>query len=170
MNEAIPPHIIAAMARQDAEQAKEDSAGIQAATATLPGPMLAMFSPSPSISVGPYSVRRFVDRDFILLSALDHPLKSVSEIESYPFHPTGEHAWQLCWLLTRDVKVAKLAFKNGVAAVKELASDEFGDYSFHEIAAITKAILEQIRIYGSARLDYKPASTGAEGENSSPPQ
>ena len=172
----IPKSVQDGVAATLAAQAGDDKAGMQAATAALPGPMRDVFSPAPDIIVSdtPHqriSVRRFVDRDFVFLSALGHPLNRFSSFadRSYSFEPSGELAWQLCWLLTRPVADIKAAFKTiGAEGIKEAAADEFGELPIFGIGKIMEAIAKQMTIYASAHLEYEPNETGAEGEKSSP--
>ena len=135
----------------------------------LPGPMLDIFSPAPDIEVGPYLVRRFVDRDFVFLAAMGHPLNRFTALHdgSYTFEPTGELAWQLCWLMTRPIAEVKESFKQGVNVVKEQAADEFGGMVIFAIGKLMEAVAKQMNVYASAHLEYEPKPV--EGEQGGPP-
>lgn len=156
------------IAETQLRQKDEDTKGMAAATSALPGPMRDVFALAPDITVGPYLVRRFVDRDFIFLTQLGHPVNRFSALAdgSYKFEPTGELAWQLCWLMTQKIQDIKEKFKHGVDAVKEAAADDFGDRPIFAIDMVMRAIAKQMNIYGSAHLEYEPS---VEGEQSPPP-
>lgn len=161
----------AAIAATVAKQAAEDRIGMQAATAALPGPLADVFSPAPDIKVGPFSVRRFVDGDFVALSALGHPLSRFTALADgdYKMEPTGEQCWQLCWLLTRSRADAKEVFRSGgITGAKDQASDIFGDLPVMALGKIMEAIAKQMIIYASAHLAFEANAT--EGEHSAPKQ
>jgi hypothetical protein len=168
---ALPPEIQAAISKTVEQQAAQDAVGLKAATTALPGPLRDVFAPAPDLKVNEqFTVRRFVDRDFVFLAALGHPLNRFTAMAdgSYKFEPSGELAWQLCWLLTRPVADIKAAFKAGGAEnVKELAADVFGELGIHAISKVMETIARQMTIYASAHLEYEPVST--EGENRNPP-
>ena len=153
-----------------AAQAADDKAGNMALTATLPGPLLDVFSPAPDIKVGPFTVRRFVNRDFVMLSQLGHPLKRLSALAdgSYNFDPSDEPAWQLCWLLTQPIEYAKDKMKD-VAAAKEDVATIFGEMTVQATTQVIKAIIRQLEVYASARVDFEPNETGGDEGKSPPP-
>jgi len=163
----IPADILAKIDQTVRQQAAEDALGAEAARAALPGPTRDIWSPSPDITVGIYKVRRFVDRDFMLLDAIGHPLKSFSAMSdgSYDYIPSGPLAHQLCWLMTHPIQECKQAVKGGVDKFKEDASDQFGELPLQAIAAIMTAIAEQMSLYAAAHINYK----AKEGEHGSPP-
>lgn len=166
----ITPDLQAKIASTQAEQRKADEIGGQAATEALPGPLRQAFSSVPAIVVGPFSVRRFVDGDFITLSEIGHPLSSFERAMngSYKGEPVGEHAWQICWLMTRPRADVRAAMKNGAAFAKEEAAKLFGDeFTPIELAEIMQAIIKQMLIYSGAHLQLEQKT---EGENSSPPR
>ena len=122
-----------------------------------------MFSPSPDIKVGPYTVRRFVDRDFLFLSKLGHPLKRFVAMadNSYNFEPSGEQAWQICYILTRPIAETKALFKSGgPEAVKEAAADTFGELPIFAIGMVMAAVCKQMTLYASE--PSAPDATGGE--------
>lgn len=166
----IPPHIQAAIAKTIEGQKAEDAIGLAAATTALPGALRDVWTPAPDISVGKYSVRRFVDRDFMHLSFFGHPLNRFTALAdgSYKFEPSGELAWQLCWLLTRPNADVKSAFKIGVENAKNLADAEFGEFGIFALAEIMGAIAKQMEIYASAHLDMKPNNPEGK-DDASPP-
>ncbi len=131
-------------------QKAQDEAEQQAAA--IPEESRDVFAPAPDIEAGPFKVRRFVDRDFMFLSALGHPLNSFAALAegSYAFEPTGELAWQLCWLLTRPIAEIKEQFMQGAASVKEAADNEFGELPIYAIGMVMEAIVKQMTIYASS--------------------
>lgn len=165
MKPIIPPEIEAKIAATVEAQKGEDKVGNIAVTAATPGPVRDIWAPVPSVTVGPFTVRRFVDRDFILLDALDHPLKSLSALAdaAYDFEPSGRLAWVLCWLMTRPVAEARAVFSQGGRAAAEAQAEEtFGELDVPQIAALLKGIAKQLGVYASAHLDLKDAEV--EGE------
>jgi hypothetical protein len=143
----------------------------KAALLLTPSPVEArdLFAPVPDIEVGPFKVRRFVDRDFVFLANIGHPLNCFTALaeRKYNFVPTGELAWQLCWLLTRPVAEVKAQFKRGPDAVKEAAADEFGVLPIFAIAKLMAAIARQVAIYtSSVKLNFELKE---EGEKSADP-
>ena len=167
----LSPEIEARIAETQAQQNATDAVSMAAATAALPGPLRDVFAPAPDIKVtDTISVRRFVDRDFMFLSALDHPLNRFTAMAdgSYTFEPSGPLAWQLCWLLTRPAAATKALIKTGgIEAVKEAAEEQFGELPIFAIGKVMEAIAKQMTIYASAHLQYQPNATG-EGESSPP--
>lgn len=150
------------------QQQADDLIGMKATTATLPGPLRDVFSPSPEIKVGPYSVRRFVDGDFVSLAATGHPLNHISAIAdgSYKFIPTGKDCWILLWILTRPRKESKELFKTGGReGVEEAASDEFGDLPIGALNELMIAVLKQINLYGETHLEYEPKAEDEKSQN-----
>jgi hypothetical protein len=168
----IPPAVQAKIAETQANQAADDQKGSAALTSALPGPLRDIFAPAPDIKAGKYNVRRFVDRDFMFLSQLGHPLNRFTAMAdgSYNFEPSGPLAWQLCWLLTRPIAAAKDEFKKGADHVKELAEDEFGDNGVIAIAAFLTTIAKQMEIYAQGHLELKEKpSPSPGGDEASPP-
>ena len=161
----IPPEIQAKVAETQRQQAAEDAIGMNAATTALPGPTRDIYAVVPNITAGPFSVRRFVDRDFIFLAMLDHPLNRFTAMAdgSYTLEPTGPLAWQLFWLLTRPVSEVKEQFKHGAESVKEAAADTFGELQLYALADLLTAAAKQMTIYASAHLEYEAKTEGENG-------
>ena len=154
---------IAATARQ---QRAEDEAGREAAAVALPGPLANAFAPQPLIRVGKYSVRPIYDVDFEFFQHLEHPFAafavgSTSELEN--FVPSGKHAWNLFWLLTRPVDGADAAMSDPNRGPKWVAAEarrEFSRYQIGALFAIYKAVVEQITSYAKTVLEYAPETGG----------
>lgn len=133
-------------------QKAQDEAEGQAAATPSPGESRDVFATAPDIKVGPYSVRRFVDGDFVSLASIGHPLNGIKAIADedagYKFVPTGKDCWTLCWIMTRPRKESKALLKSaGKEGVEDAASDEFGDLPIQALYNLMVAILKQINIY-----------------------
>src|SRR5580692_7653803 len=115
-----------AAGKTQAAQAQEDQAGAEAASEATPGQMREAFSAVPDIKVGPFTVRRFRDGDFISLEHLGHPMKNFRSVtdESYKFEPSGMDAWTLCWVMTRPAKEVKEALATGGVDVAKTLAEE----------------------------------------------
>lgn len=150
-----------------ARHAVEDAAGRRAAAEPLPGPLHDAFAIQPDIAVGPYKVRPFYDIDFEYLSLLDHPLYKMISGSDHDFVPRGPHAWELCWIMTRDVDVSEEIIKKlGVAALKDAARKEFGRMRLPALSDINAAIVKQLTIYWSPVIAYgAPAQEGEQEPN-----
>lgn len=166
----IPADVQARINQTVRQQQQDDKIGLTAATTATPGPLRDVWAAVPGITVGPFSVRRFTDRDFIWLAQLGHPLKSFSAVvdKSYDFNPSGEHAHQLCWLLATSKEDVKAAFKQGVDVAKEAAASVVGDLDIHGIGALMGAVVKQLTVYSSTHLEYEPANPKGD-EHSGPP-
>ena len=170
MKPIIAPEIEAKIAATVEAQKADDGVGNIAVTAAVPGPVRDIWAPKPSIAVGPFTVRRFVDRDFIILDALQHPLKSLSALadQTYNFEPSGREAWDICWLMTRPVAEVKEVFRTGGReSAQSMAEETFGDLDVPQIAALLAAVARQLGIYASAHIELK--DNEPEGENSPNP-
>lgn len=162
----IPAKVEEAIAQTLEQQAAADKVGLDAAGAALPGPLRDVFSPAPDIKVGKWNVRRFVDRDFVFLSQIGHPLKRFTAMAdgSYDFEPSGELAWHLCYICTHSIADIKALFKSGGPdAVKEAAADMFGEQPLFAIGKVMEAIAKQMTLYASAHQEV--VAKKAEGEN-----
>ncbi len=168
----IPPEIAAKMAQTQQEEARDDKAGMQAATAALPGPLRDVWALAPDITEGPYKIRRFVDGDFVRLAAFGHKLNSFSAVGAWleTPEPSGKDAWLLNWMLTRSTAEVKAFISTGgKVAVEDAAESEFSELSGMQLAMIMRAIVTQLAVYLGTRVEYKPAETAANGEATSPP-
>lgn len=173
MNELpkITPEIQKKIDATQAQQRKDDEVGLQAATSALPGPLRAAFSSIPEIKVGPFTVRRFVDGDFITLSELGHPLSSFAAAAeaTYKFEPTGEQSWQMCWLMTRPRSEVKAKMKHGIEVAKEDASNVIGDeLTPLEIGALLEAVVKQMLVYSGAHLQLEVKAEDENGDSPPP--
>lgn len=151
-----------------ARQAREDTAGRRAAAEPLPGPLRDAFSILPNIEVGPYSVRPFYDIDFEFLAMLEHPLHKMMTANEGDFTPRGPHAWELCWILTRDADTVEGIIQGeGLKGLRAHAKKEFGKLRLPALAELSKAIVQQLTTYWSTVVAYGAASK--EGEQSADP-
>ncbi len=168
----IPPHIEAAIAQTQAEQSAADAVGLDAGGAALPGPTRDVFKPAPDLPVkdSPWIVRRFVNRDFMHLAAIGHPLNHLSKIPEWSekVDPTSAETAQLCFLMTRPNEATKALLKQGPQAFKDAADAEFGDQTPFGITPVLVAIAEQLRIYAIPHLDFQYPE-GKNGGDSPPP-
>ncbi len=167
----IPPELQARIDATQAKQAAEDKIGLQAAGTTLPGPMADVWTVKPDIKEGPYTIRRFVDGDFIRLAQMGHPLDSFTAIGRWLENPnpSGPDAWVLNWMMTNPVSLVKefLQGPNGVAVIRGQAEEDFSGLDGMQLAYIMRAIVKQIAVYIGGRVDYEP--TPREGTDASPP-
>jgi len=185
MSNPVPPSVLE-QAKKYAEQrvvqnAVEDSAGRAALATPLAGATADAFAPQPSITVGKYEVRSFVDVDFEFLQWLEHPLYKMmtSGLEGKQaedaggFMPRGAVAWQLCYIMTRPAReTAALFRKGGVQAVKDAAQDEMGEHTIGGLNSLCEASLKQMTIYWSTVIKYEAAEmpTGdGEAKTANPP-
>lgn len=155
----------------------EDAVVRQALPEALYGPARRAFAAYDDICIGRYRVRGAVDWDLKLLKQLGSPFFRLfveNERDNIPL-PTGEHAWQLCWLMTKPAKTAaKLLAELGLIGIKQQAEDEFGFVPMADVEAVTTAACEQLRIsmmpmpksaYDPFPQDPQEAATGGRGEN-----
>lgn len=168
----LTPELAAKIAETQAGQAADDKAGLQAATSALPGPLKDVWALQPDIKEGPYTIRRFVDGDFIRLAAFNHKLSSFSAVGEWLENPepSGKDAWLLNWMMTRSTAAVKEAITAGPEKVIAAAEAEFSELSGMQLAMIMRAIVSQLAVYLGTRVEYKPAETAANGEAASPPQ
>ena len=151
-----------------ARHEREDNAGRRAAAEPLPGPLRDAFAIQPNITVGPFSVRPFYDIDFEFLALLQHPLHKMMTANEGDFVPRGPHAWELCWIMTRDPdEVEAVVKEGGVDKLRASARKEFGKMRLPALGEISKAIVAQLTGYWSPVMEYGPAKQ--EGEQSPNP-
>jgi hypothetical protein len=142
-----------------ANQKLEDKAAVRAAATAKPGPLADIWSPTPEIKVGKYSIRPFYDLDFEFFQDLNHPfaafaMGNADAIEG--FVPRGPDAWQLIWVMTRPVAEVETAFQETKAdGVKLLAKAEFGVYRLGALAALAEGVMKQLSIYASSVVGYE---------------
>lgn len=135
----------------------------EAAATPLPGPTRDAFAIQDSITVGPYVVRPFVDRDFEILQRLEHPLHKMMMGADKDYLPQGLAAWQLAYLMTNPVKeVKKLIREKGITGFNEAAEDAFEELQLAGLTQISEAVLKQMMVYWSPVLEYGAAKK--EGE------
>lgn len=133
----------------------------QANSTPLPGPLRDAFALKESISVGPYQIRPFVDRDFEYLQLMDSPLHHQmkdrdGDIDLLPLI-RGQKAWDLCMLFTHPFKEIKSIIKsdNGQSKFHEMAGEEFDELDVDKMLAILKAVYRQLEIYWSPVISFK---------------
>lgn len=148
--------------RQEAAQAR------QAVAEPLPGPLKDAFWIPPSIAVGPFSIRPFVDIDYEFLSKLNHPLhqkfknaiegKGEAEDEMV-FLPKGPDAWCLFWIFTRspDEVETVLNQENGKDLLLTAARKEFSRLRTPALAALFTAVMRQISLSNLTTIEYVEA-------------
>lgn len=166
----ISPAIQAKIGETQRQQQQDDKAGMEAVTASLPGPLKDVWTIEPDIMVGPYKVRRFTDGDFIRLAAFDHKLRSLTAIDEWmkEFEPSGKDAWLICWMMTRSTKDVREAIKSGKEIVLQQAEEIFSELSAAQIASVLRAIVAQLFVFNGVRMEFKPA-TEDKGDESPPP-
>lgn len=161
-----------------AEQAAEDSIGLQSAATPFPGATRKAFALCPDIEVGPYKVRPFYDYDIELLGELNHPLHKViiasmagKKDSGDEFIPRGKEAWELCWIMTRPIEETDAALeKGGIKEISSEAKKTFRKTQFGDLAAIVEVVLKQMEIYWSPVLGYGPKIEGEKSENPQSPK
>lgn len=153
------------------KQFKEDQAGRVASAVPLPGALADVFALHQDIEVGRWSVRPFYDIDFEFLQNLRHPLfgtlmkqagQFAGEVEE--FTPRGEHAWTLCWMLTRRPEVTE-GYLSATGGDKKLLADarkEFGMLQYRALEAVVKAAVTQMTNYWNPVISYGPAAEKGE--------
>lgn len=164
------------------EHRAEDAVGLQAAADPTPGPMREVFGTVPDKQVGPFTFRRFVDRDFVSLGVLKHPLvqlklenvarKAAGEIDKRfeevvtELAPTGPDAWRLYWLLTRPAREAAAKLKEGLDVIDGEAADQFGELQLPELNELFTVAIQQFNTYWSTAIGHAPASVEGEAAKS----
>lgn len=156
MNE-LHQHILDAQAAQDAK----DDVTRQAAKRPLPGNARKIFSITPDIKVGPWTVRPFYDGDFDILESLDHPLlrwMSDKDIESRLKHykMRGLAAWQLLWLMTTPIGEIEELYDAGTLSeeLKVRPLKTFRRIQQPELQELHAAIFDQVSVYWGAASTY----------------
>lgn len=138
----------------------ESEAAAQAVATPLPGALKHAFAVTPEITVGPYKVRPFVDRDYEFLQQLGHPLHLhvFTDNKQNPVEMIqGACGRQLCWMFTRPFKEVKAAFlEKGVDGVKTLADDTFEESNLDSMLALGQAIFQQLGIYWESVVAFQP--------------
>ena len=162
--------------RQD-EQETEDAAGRQAAGTPLPGATADAFAPQPDIKVGSYSIRPFYDADFKTLQFLENPLckmlaasfkgeKSEEDGEKIMREVSyGQHAWDICFVLTTPPReVAAILKKGGAAALKDAAQEKFGEtLPTGAVIKLVMAAIDQMNKSWATMLGYGSPGEKKEG-------
>jgi hypothetical protein len=177
VNPLLSPKADAIAAELVKSQRRQDAAGIAAVSEPLPGPSLQAFMPD-SIEVAmaggnTAEVRPLYDCDLEWLAKAEHPLHTImqSRDSKEVFRPSGVPAWQICWLLTRDVEAADdYLLANGVAAMTAQARREFGRLQSRDLVALCSACVTQLENYWAPTLKYEPAAMEDEQRANPPSQ
>lgn len=77
--------------------------------------------------------------------------------------PRGPTMWQLAWIVTREPKVVRAKFKEGLQAVKDAAEQEFSVCTMTELFQLFQAVEKQMEIYWSTAIQHEEDTTGREG-------
>ena len=143
------------------EQADEDQIGIRAAATPLPGATREAFAIVPPIKIGEFSVRRFVDGDIENLQTTGNAFGELVQAvmsgskEEKQFVPRGKDAWELCWMMTRDIdEVDEVLAKDGVKGITAAARKIFRKHQMGDLAVIVQAVITQFGIYSAPVLGY----------------
>lgn len=157
--------------------AVENAAGRAALAEPLPGHLADVFAVAPNERVGKWTVRPMVDMDIEVLRLLEHPLfvimKNVMAGTEQPGAdedpPRGPEAWELCYLLTRDVdEVERIVGDKGLEAFRDGARREFGRLRMYGLAEVLKAVFRQVNVYWSPVVGHEPAGPGDDGKEVAP--
>ena len=172
----LPPEVTA----RQAEQAQDDVAGAKAVTEPMPGPVKRAFAPNKEIQVGKWTIRPFKASDIEMCSFLHNPLLKVMAVYMDPELPdeefkkkvaeillevsSGQHAWNLCWLMTHPPREARQLYREkGEVGICEAAAAEWGDVlTANEIVPVAQACADQFIASSTTRLEYEPNDTSKE--------
>lgn len=145
--------------QKQAEEALRQMASRRANAEPLPGPLADTFCKS-GIEIGPYFVRKFVARDFVILKAIDSPLHrmilELSNENREDINYTDEESWDICWQFTNTVSNVKEVFAKGKESLRKLSEVEFGDNeeSAAYIQLIVAAVMEQLKRHASTMVKH----------------
>ena len=158
MDEPIP---LTGAAGKVSDISERKEAAARASATPLPGPLADAFAISPDISVGKYKVRAFLEGDFELLQALEHPLYEMliamfsGKENKADYFPRGLVAWELCYMFTHSFDDIEELLKNsGVGQFKAVAKSEFGRLPTAAILRLHQAVLKQVMQASSTAIAF----------------
>lgn len=150
-------------------------AGANAAVNPLPGPLLNAFLPEPIRALG-FELRPAVATDFALLQSIKSPLlaelaeQAKPEEERTSVNYQDEDLWELLYIWTRPVSVARSAYRlGGRERFRETALCETGDklplHVLREKKQLLAALAVNFARAFSTQLQHAPGTTEGAGQS-----
>ena len=147
-----------------ADVAEKREAAAEAMATPLPGPLADAFAIAPEIKVGKYSVRAFLEGDFELLHALNHPLYDMliatfsGKTTEVDYMNRGPKAWELCALFTTSFDEAEKMISDGT--LKDVAQKEYKKQPTAVVVKLHNAIIKQVMLASSTAIAYGSSEDG----------